>query len=164
MRVSSNASELLKQLQDVREEIERKLRITVCKFSARMVGIAAMNTPLGDAGVNEDWYLRRYQDMGLSPIEGLARGGWQAGTSAGGYFRQVYGSNSSQLAVADAFDAMYTQYQLGEDFYITNKGPYILNLENNSSLQTAGQGIGQPTQDQIIAVFRTDFQTMYEGA
>lgn len=164
MKISSNAAELVKYVQDLKEEIDRKLRYTVCKFSANMVGIAAKNTPLGDSDLNDDLYLRRYRELGLSPIEGLARGGWQAGTSQSSYFREVYGSNSDQIAVSDAFENMYTQYNLGEDIYVSNTGPYILALQANYSDQTQGAGIGQPTQDQIVAIFRQDFQSIYERA
>lgn len=164
MKFSCNADELLKQISNLKEEIDRKLRVTVCTFSSNMVGIAAYNTPLGDAQAFESLYEYRYNSLGLSPVEGLARGGWQASLTPTSTFREVYGSNSAELAISDAFSNMYSQYDLGETVYISNTGPYIENLQNNFSMQTLGKGIAQPTIDEIVSAFTTDFRAIYERA
>lgn len=164
MRLSCNSSQVLEQILRFKEEVERKLTVAVCHFTMSMVQIAAYNTPLGDSKVYESLYEYRYSMFGLSPIEGLARGGWQANTSGNMIFREVYGTNSSELAMSDAFEDISRTFQLGDKVYIGNKGPYIEKLENNFSKQTNGAGIVQPSVEEIQAVFRTDFRAMFERA
>ena len=129
-------------------------------FSYEIALTAIDNTPLGDSVAYMRLYQRREKMYGLSPIEGLAKGGWQVSLDGSLEFQELYGSTSGQTALSAAKIGMMN-YKLGNTVMIGNEGPYIDDLENNSSNQTNGQGIMQPTLDSIMQVHKTDLMRYY---
>lgn len=164
-----DSSALQKQLLKLKSQVEMKLEGMVREFSYNVADQAITNTPLGDSDKNWEWYLKRIEDKkwqsyGLLPDEGFAQGSWQVVTSKSSVsLNQVdnYGKNSDQAALSSVKSNM-TSYQLGNIVIIGNKGPYIMNLENNYSDQTNGQGIMKPTLQIIQAVYSTQLKVYYD--
>ena len=163
MQVSINTKELLESLKKYEEEVKRKLEGMVTKFAYESTVIAVNNTPLGSSAAFADWYEKREMVTGLSPEEGLARGGWQISLDGTLSFRETYGQESGTNASEDAREQM-SDYKIGDTVYIGNLGPYIQRLENNYSPQTSNQGIMQPTENNMIAIYNTDIKQMFDNS
>lgn len=165
MKVRTNAVDVLKQLQEYKAEVERKLTRAVIKFSYYATYTATQFTPIGDAQKYFSFYQSRSVRMGLKAEEGLARAGWQANTSGSFDFRQDYGQGTGQDAAIDAENALMGSFKLGDTVFIGNKGPYIGMLEyDNYSDQTHGNGILKPTMEEVVAIYSADFKQMFDAA
>lgn len=164
MKVSANTYEVLKQLQEYKLEVERKLTRAVIKFSYYATYTATQFTPLGDSDKFFKFYQSRSVRTGLLPEEGLARAGWQANTTGSFDFRQDYGQGTGEDAAIDAENHLMSTYKLGDTVFIGNKGPYIDLLEDNYSNQTMNNGIIKPTIAEVQAIYAADFKYMYETA
>jgi hypothetical protein len=170
MQVSINTQELIASLKKYEEEVKRKLEGMVTKFAYESTVIAVNNTPLGNATSSEDgeevikdWYLTREMVTGLRAEEGLARGGWQISLDGTLSFRETYGQESGTNASEDAREQM-SDYKIGDTVYIGNLGPYIQRLQDNYSAQTKKQGIMQPTENNMIAIYNTDIKQMFDNS
>lgn len=163
MQVSINTKELLESLKKYEEEFKRKLEGMVTAFAYESTVIAVGNTPLGSSSAFPDWYEARSMVTGLSPEEGFARGSWQISLDGSLSWREHYGQDSGMLAAEDAREKM-SDYKIGDTVYIGNLGPYIKKLEDNYSPQTSGQGIMQPTENNIVAIYNTDIKQMFDNS
>lgn len=159
--IAVDSSALVKDLEQYYKDVVRKLENMVRGFAYEISLTAVENTPLGDSATYMKLYKRREKAYGLQPIEGLARGGWQISLDGSLEFQEIYGTGSGNTATS-AVKIHAMNYQLGETVIIGNKGPYIQQLEMNSSLQTNGAGIMQPTLDSIMAVHRVNLQRYYD--
>lgn len=164
MQMTANTDDLLRQILEYKKEVQRKLTEAVCRFSYRVTMAAVGFTPIGDAIQNASSYEARQLLLGLTPIEGLARGGWQIQLDGTLSFREDYGQDAGYNAALDAYDYMQANFTLGETVTFGNTGPYILALEKNWSKQTQGQGILQPTMEELHFIYATDFKRLYEEA
>lgn len=166
MITASNTDEIAKQLEEYSKEVERKLRFMVEQFAVDVVTAAAGNTPLGDSKKYADWYEGRLrEETGLLNIEGLAQGSWQVDLDGNLVFtnsRDSYGRDSASKAINKAKGTVQG-YRLGQTFIIGNAAPYIDDLENNTSDQTNGQGIMQPTLSEIQAALESDLKRYYDA-
>jgi hypothetical protein len=57
-----------------------------------------------------------------------------------------------------------SDYKIGDTVYIGNLGPYIQRLQDNYSAQTKKQGIMQPTENNMIAIYNTDIKQMFDNS
>lgn len=140
--------------------IERKLKNMVEGFAYEFTLTAVSKTPLGDADTNRTRYLDREFKYDLDPIEGFARGSWQASLDGSLKFQEFYGQNSGSNA-ADSVKLTMQNYKIGQKVYIGNFGPYIVDLEYDHSDQTEDNGIMKPTIDQVLTSYRIDLQHYY---
>lgn len=166
MITASNTDELAKQLEEYSKEVERRLKNMVEQFAVDVLHSAAVNTPLGDSDKFAAFYQRRLsEETGLLDIEGLAQGSWQIDLDGNLTFtnsRDSYGRDSASTATNKAKLAVQG-YRLGESFVVGNAAPYIGDLENNSSPQTNGQGIMNPTIQEIQAAMESDLKRYYDA-
>jgi hypothetical protein len=162
MHISADLDRLVKQLEDHYRETVRKLENMVRGWAYEVTLTAIGNTPIGDNSPepvgNLASYLRRQQEYGFLPEPGLARSGWQAKPNGNLTFQQHY---DPDIALSGVKGSM-AGYQLGQDVWIGNKGPYIRLLEENFSSQTNGDGILKPTLQSIQALYQSDFTKYYK--
>ena len=166
MITATNLDKITKQLEEYEKEVERKLKFMVEQFAVDVVQAGVNNTPLGDSEKYAAFYkVRLTNETGLLDIEGLARGSWQIDLDGNLTFtnsRDSYGKNSGSNAVKKA-EGQAKGYKLGQTFVIGNAAPYIGELENNSSMQTQGQGIVAPTLAEIQAAHESDLKRYYDA-
>ena len=155
-----DAGPLLYFLEKAAELIERKLKNMVREVALDVVQAGTENTPLGDSRTFISLYLERQKDTRLEPIEGVAQGAWIVSFGEL-FFVPHYGTDSYNDAIGEATMDMQ-QYKLGQPFRIANTAPYIANLEGNSSIQTNGMGIVEPTTRQAEAVINANLKTYYD--
>ena len=159
--IKADITAALNSLQTYQKTVERKLKYMVVQFSYLISSEAIKNTPLGDSVRFEPWYLQRQLNTGLQPIEGFARGSWQASTT--GQFRQQeyygLGSGSSALSLVKGD---LGNYRLGQTVYIGNNAYYIQALENNYSSQTQGLGIMKPTSEAVFRTYQVDMKRLFD--
>ena len=153
--ITADVSKILEDLKKYHEEVERKLKHMVVKFSYLITQEAINNTPLGDYEKYKPLYDRR---TALQPQAGFARGSWQANTSGQFSIQEVY-SGAGALSLVQA---SLSSYKLGDDVYIGNTGPYIKLLENNYSEQTNEMGIMKPTTDAIFKTYQVDLKRLFD--
>lgn len=155
--ISVDVSKVLQELKAYHEETTRKLKHMVVGFSYEIAKTAIEKTPLGDAEKYFEWYKSRKY---LDPIEGFARGSWQANTSGEFSIQTIYGATSGTEALA-LVKSDLANYKLGDSVFVGNKGFYIKALENNYSSQTNNLGIMQPTLDSIMQTYQVDLVRLF---
>ena len=155
--ITFDTSALLKSLQDAHADAKRRLEQMVRGFAYEFSLRAIENTPLGDSELYARYYRAR---VDLPQVEGIARGNWQFSTDSSFDLQIVAGQFSGEQALG-IIENSSSSYRLGQTFYIGNAAPYINDLEYNRSLQTNGNGIMQPTLDDIAGAYAVDFQYQY---
>ena len=161
--ITVDITKVLQELQQYKEEVDRKLKYMVVQFSYLISSEAIRNTPLGNAapkdqGGNLPWYLRREELTGLQPIAGFAQGSWQVNTSGTFNIQETYSGGEALSLIRGSV----SNYQLGQTVYIGNTGYYIQQLENNYSEQTQGMGIMKPTIDAITSTYQVDLKRLFD--
>ena len=163
MKIKASTTDLEMSLMKAAGTIALRLKQMVVGFSYEFTVTAIQNTPLGDASPEPNGYLslyiKRYNETGLSPIEGFARGSWQVDFDNNIQMQSLYGANSGSVA-GSAAKISLMNYNLGQKVYIANTGPYIVNLENGSSGQ-APEGISKPTLTQVMDSYKIDLKRHY---
>ena len=144
---------LTKAHKDATKRLEQMVRGFAYEFSLR----AIENTPLGDSEKFARYYKAR---TALPQVEGIARGNWQFSTDPSFTLQLNAGQFSNEVAL-DTVEYTSQAYVLGATFYIGNSAPYIDDLESNYSSQTNGNGIMQPTLNDITGAYSVDFQRHY---
>ncbi len=163
MRITCNSSELEDSLKKFHEEAVRKMEGMVQKFSHIVALTAIDNTPIGDSIKWQSLYLYRYENIGLEPIEGFAKGSWRVSMDGTLEMQTLYGQNSDEQA-ASLIKQDLVQYKLGETVMISNFGPYILNLENNFQKYNKQQPIIQPTLESIYRTYQLSLDDYYKAS
>jgi hypothetical protein len=163
MRITCNSSELEDSLKKFHEEAVRKMEGMVQKFSHIVALTAIDNTPIGDSIKWQSLYLYRYENIGLEPIEGFAKGSWRVSMDGTLEMQTLYGQNSDEQA-ASLIKEDLVQYKLGETVMISNFGPYILNLENNFQKYNKQQPIIQPTLESIYRTYQLSLDDYYKAS
>ena len=156
--ITVDSKDLLADLQKFYLEAVRKMENMVRGFAYEISLTAIQNTPLGDSITFQKLYQRRRY---LPQEEGVARGGWEVSLDGSLDFQVISGRDSGNVA-ASAAKIHLMNYKLGEVVLIGNSGPYIMDLEDNYSDQTAGMGIMQPTVDSILAVHQAQLLRYYK--
>ena len=158
--ISANTDQILKELEDYYRDTVRRLENMVKGFSYIISQEAISNTPIGDAEKFANLYRYRQSRTGLQPKEGFARGSWQVNTSGEFSLQEIYGTSSGTEALT-LIKTDLESYKLGQTLYIGNTGYYIKALENNSSSQTNGLGIIQPTVSSIMQTYQVDLPRLF---
>lgn len=156
--ITTNASEISKELGLYALEVERKLGNMVKGFISELAVTAIDATPLGDSVKYQKLYELRYNNTGLKPIEGLAQGAWVAVTTSNIPFVQNYGATSG-TAARQSLESGLATFRLGQTVYLGNATPYIGLLEAGYSTQ-APEGISKI----VMAVFKPDLIRYYQGS
>lgn len=163
MQVTCDTSKLEESLKKFHEEAVRKLGGMVQKFSHIVALTAIDNTPLGDSIKWEDLYKLRYENIGLEPIEGFAKGSWRVSMDGTLEMQTLYGQDSDEMA-ASIIKQDLNQYKLGETVMISNFGPYIVDLENNFQKYNKQQPIMQPTLASIYRTYQLKLDDYYKAS
>lgn len=174
IRLSHNGEDVLKQLEEVKKELTRKLTATVKIYAYQYALESVLATPLGDIEKYYNFYKTRPIDtlsrFNLSKAPGNARGGWQL------TFNELPANKYPGFADDGSF--MRTQfkksaddYKLGETIYVTNYIPYVANddfyvpgwksLQSGERSDQARGGIVDPVRD-IMNIFKQDLQKIYD--
>lgn len=162
MKIKADTTALEMSLMKAAGTIALRLKQMVTGFSYEFTLTAIQNTPLGDARTHMARYIKRYNETGLSPIEGFARGSWQIDFDGNIQMqRPLYGPDSGQVA-GSAAKINLMNYNLGQKVYIANIGPYIIELENGYSDQ-ASDGIMKPTMEQVLSSYKIDLKRHYSN-
>jgi len=165
MRVTSNADELIKQLEELTVDVENRLESMVRRFSFGVAASAVDFTPLGDAEKYPSLYAMREQVWGLRPEEGYARGSWQVALDGSLEKQALYGISSGETALG-AVNTHLMNYKLGEDILVGNPAHYIGNLEGLNgvpSSRQAPQGIMQPATEKIMQIYALKLDDYYNA-
>lgn len=169
--VSFDIAALEKSLGEAIVEIEQRLSSMVQTFTYKVALSAISKTPIGsvDEGTAryKQYYARRKEELGLSAIEGFARGSWSVDnvlnqtsmTNTEGY----YGMSAGQDAAEKIFFDDLSKYRLGDSLYITNTGPYIDKLQDNWSAQTEELGIMEPTIEDVRNIYQHNLADYYNA-
>jgi hypothetical protein len=167
--IKCDTSKLEEQLKKFHEEAIKKLKGMVRRFSYSITMRAIGNTPIGDAVKNADLYAKRvtdpaWQSYGLDPMEGFAKGSWRVSMDGTLDVQALYGAAAGETA-GDLAVMELGSYKLGETVIISNRGPYIRNINNPSdraSIQTNGQGVIPPTIDAIMNIYQYRLDDYYQ--
>lgn len=157
--LSVDASGLADSLKKAELEIQRKLVGMVNKFARDFVEGAVSNTPIGDSQKFASYYQARTT---LPQVEGLSRGNWQIKHTSDFQTLLIAGPSSGEVSADQSELYMQANYKLGDTFYVGNATPYIQALENNSSIQTNGEGIAGPTIDLVTRVYQQRLDDYYK--
>lgn len=163
MKIICDTSKLEESLKKAHEEAVRKMQGMVQKFSHIVALTAIDNTPIGDSIKYESLYLYRYENIGLEPIEGFAKGSWRVSMDGTLEMQTLYGQNSDEQA-SSLVKQDLMQYKLGETVMISNFGPYILDLENNFQKYNKQQPIMQPTLESIYRTYQLSLDDYYKAS
>lgn len=163
MKIICDTSKLEESLKKAHEEAVRKMQGMVQKFSHIVALTAIDNTPIGDSIKYESLYLYRYENIGLEPIEGFAKGSWRVSMDGTLEMQTLYGQNSDEQA-SSLIKQDLMQYKLGETVMISNFGPYILDLENNFQKYNKQQPIMQPTLESIYRTYQLSLDDYYKAS
>jgi hypothetical protein len=163
MQVSCDTSKLEENLKKFHEDAVRKMQGMVQKFSHIVAWTAIDNTPLGDSLKWEDLYQKRYNEIGLEPIEGFAKGSWRVSMDGTLEMQTLYGQDSDEMA-ASLIKQDLNQYKLGETVMISNFGPYIVELEKNFTRYNKQQPIMQPTLESIYRTYQLSLDDYYKAS
>jgi hypothetical protein len=163
MQVSCDTSKLEENLKKFHEEAVRKMQGMVQKFSHIVAWTAIDNTPIGDSLKWEDLYQKRYDEIGLEPIEGFAKGSWRVSMDGTLEMQTLYGQDSDEMA-ASLIKQDLNQYKLGETVMISNFGPYIVELEKNFTRYNKQQPIMQPTLESIYRTYQLSLDDYYKAS
>ena len=155
--ITSNASKIAEELRQYQEEVKRKLTHMVKSYVSELAESAVDATPLGDSTKYLGWYEARFEDTGLRPEEGLAKGGWTVVVNRNSVpFIQNYGVGSGSAAL-DNVKGGLSSFSLGDSITLGNAVPYISLLENGYSLQ-APEGITSI----VMKVYRPDLVRYFQ--
>jgi hypothetical protein len=163
MQVSCDTSKLEENLKKFHEEAVRKMQGMVQKFSHIVAWTAIDNTPIGDSLKWEDLYQKRYNEIGLEPIEGFAKGSWRVSMDGTLEMQTLYGQDSDEMA-ASLIKQDLSQYKLGETVMISNFGPYIVELEKNFTRYNKQQPIMQPTLESVYRTYQLSLDDYYKAS
>lgn len=175
-----NVDDTLADLLRYKEEVERKLKGMVEKFSYNIATFAINTTPYGsttytdstgNTQINDFYYLENRADAGLFPAPGHAKGGWivalnHAPTDIGQRTEEPSASDVKARA-----SATLGQFKLGDTIYIVNNVPYVSQtgmFEDEFGALNAGyskqapRGISEPTFEEIMNVYNLDLVRYYE--
>lgn len=158
MQVSVNTSDLLKQLRDIKTEVERKMKNMVTGFAYNVVLSASDNTPLGEEGRYDNLYDLRAKNFGIEATPGFHMGAWRYSESGNLAFdTNIY---SPEEATSRVMQDAKANYNVGDTFYVGAIGPAYQDLENGSSGK-APNGIMKPALDQLMSIYQADLQAFY---
>lgn len=165
--ISVDTSTVVSELDKYILEIERKLKRMVEGFAYEVALTASEKTPIGDPDNGTSWYQEKYQerfDIYKIPIEGgYHKGAWQYSSNGNFVFNpNSTGKTSGNDAAKFTKQKAIAEYKLGSKFYIGAIGPGYSDLEDNSSLQTSGQGIIKPTIDAIAISYKVDLKRYFD--
>ena len=160
-------SKLEKDLERFNLENNRKLQNAVEMFAVDIAKAASQKTPIGDESSLVEgtkyygYYDTRAKNLNI-PIEvGYHKGAWQYSESGMLDFTPAVTEVSTMLD--DVLNIAQMEYKLGDTFTVGAIGPGYAALENDSSLQTNGQGIMQPALDVVTSVFAVDITRHYQN-
>lgn len=172
MIVAANADNAVSDLDKYIVELERRLKNMVVGFAYEITLHASTSTPIGNAeDLNEQnpdlgqakyqyLYKTRYDSYAIDPVVGFHRNAWVFSLNPSNGFNSVIGSNPEENVRSDAT----ASYRLGDDFYISATGPGYKYLEQNTSEQTNGKGIVEPTIELIQSTYTVDLKRYFDGA
>jgi hypothetical protein len=167
MQVSTNIDKLQKSLDQFVVDNERKLRKVVINFAVQLAENAINQTPIGSdesIRINDKYrslYEQRANLTGLPTEAGYHRGSWMYSEDEFEDFFPFITEPADALGNVDS-DAR-SMYNLGDSFNIKSVGPAIVQLENNYSEQTQGQGIVNPTFAAVESAFSIDSKQNYDN-
>ena len=172
MIVAANADNAVSDLDKYIVELERRLKNMVVGFAYEITLHASGSTPIGNAEdlseKNPDFgqakyqylYQTRSESYGIVPLVGFHRNAWVFSLSPSSTFNRTIGSNPEEKVKSEGI----ASYRLGDDFYISATGPGFAKLEDNSSEQTNGKGIVEPTIALIQSTYTVDLKRYFDGA
>jgi hypothetical protein len=160
MQISVNSADLVKQLRDLKSQVERKMVNMVVGFAYNVALSASDNTPLGVEGRYDNLYELRRLNYGIEATPGFHMGAWRYTESGSLSFDpNIY---APEEAVGRVMQDARASYKIGDVFYIGAKGPAYQELENGSSGK-APDGIMRPAIQQLMSIYLTDLQSFYRS-
>jgi len=164
MKVSCDTKPLAKQLRQLRKDVENKLLNMVESAAAKLAETAAKNTPRGDPDALENrpsyasYYRQRFQRWSIAEEVGFHQGSWVYTENSADFDPTI---NTIQSVTLGAQSEARLNYKLGETFYIASNAPGNELLETGYSPK-APNGIGKPTVQEIIDIYRVNLQSYYK--
>lgn len=169
---SADVTDLLKSLEDYRNQVVKKLKATIntvmYEWSSEVIRI----TPLGD--VDKYWgyyHTRAKEPYGWKEQAGLTRGNWMFGLNAESISFDSSSFDSGSGTLKASLSTVMHEYKLGDTITLGNATPYILTegintnamsrrgrgtLEGGYSMQ-APNGLKAPTLEAIQRLYKIPF-------
>ncbi len=179
MKVSVDASQMLKSLEEAKQKIKSRLEFMVQEVVYDAIAVPAIdNTPYGNLEHYYSLYKYRSEHYGFPFSAGLAKGGWNVRTAYGsiggggsvnttsstfGIMAGMTTDTESGSLSKSRIQAQLDHYKLGEPVIVYNRVPYMVKdfngiaLEKGSSKQ-APQGIKAPTIDAFMSLYKSIMQ------
>lgn len=160
LKITSNASVVADQVENIKRQIEHKLKSMVVSFANQVVSQAITYTPLGDETKYPGLYETRFEKYRLKPIRGFARGSWRFSETDNRFVQEFYTASSGADAKNKFSTDIKTAYSLGDKFYILNTGYYIRYIQN----YIVPGGIVAATLDDIRNIYQYNFKQAFDSA
>lgn len=180
MKLSVDASELLKSLEEAKQKIKNKLEFMVQEVVYDSLAVPAIdNTPYGNLDRYYSLYVYRSHMYGFPLSAGVAKGGWNIRTAYGSLgadgsrntTSSTFGIMSGMLADSEnggiskaRIQAQLDHFELGNPVVLYNRVPYVYryfnlgqSLESGHSPQ-APQGIRIPTEEAFMSLYKSVMQ------
>lgn len=168
---SADVTDLLKSLEDYRNQVVKKLKATIntvmYEWSSEVIRI----TPLGDVDKYWGYYHTRENQYGWKEQAGLTRGNWMFGLNAESISFDSSSFDSGSGTLKASLSTVMHGYKLGDTITLGNATPYILTegintnamsrrgrgtLEGGYSMQ-APNGLKAPTLEAIQRLYKIPF-------
>jgi len=171
--ITFDTTALVASLDAAHKDAVKRMKNMVEGFAYEFILTVSSKTPIGDEmsislgidGVKPysayyEYYDKRYAEYDIAIRPGYHKGAWQYSSS--GNFQFSSDINSVYDSADSAMNRAEDAYRLGSTFYIGSNTPGMVFLENNSSDQTNGMGIMQPTIDDVTSAFAINAQRYYQ--
>lgn len=158
--IKINKNLFKKSTEAAAQTIRLKLEDMVGRFCEDIAEIASKNTPRGNPeeadpeGSYYELYEIRADEWKISIAGGYHKGAWEYSEDGTPTFNPEIRNGS------DVVGEMQARYELGKGAYIAAIGPGYAALEGGSSKQ-APEGIMQPSEEDILAVYATNITSYY---
>jgi len=161
--VSADIKTAIKELEEYKKTLTRKLEHTVKGFAYELTMIASSNTPIGseEAIANNKRYAKYYHDRmvatGLPEQVGFHKGAWSADVVDSFEFEPSIYSNSSVAANAKQGVA---SYKLGQTVFVGAEGLAFDLFEKGKNTQSP-EGIIKPTERMIESMYQIHLERYF---
>lgn len=160
LKITSNAAAVADQVENIKKQIEYKLKAMVVSFANQVVSQAITYTPIGDETQYPALYQRRLEQYNLQPIRGFAKGSWRFSKTDSKAVQEFYTTAAGDYAKAEFATEMHSGYALGDSFYILNTGPYIRYVQG----YVVAGGVVAATLKDIRSIYQYSFKQAFDSA
>jgi hypothetical protein len=161
--ISADIQTAIKELEEYKQVLKRKLEHTVRGFAYELTMIASSNTPIGSLEAIQSnkryarYYFERMELTGIPELPGFHRGAWRAdNTNSIEYEPKIV----SQSEVGAYVKQGLADYKLGQTVFVGAEGLAFDLFEKGENTQ-AKQGIITPTRNMIESMYKIHIERYF---